>query len=84
MDLPDHMTFQHFFFNTYIGYFLQALPFALAAGAGYALLFLPFGILFPLSQKAPTCKRTVAAGLLSVAVIEVLQPVPGGRLTAMT
>ena len=31
------MTFQYFFFATVAGYFLQALPFALAAGVWYAL-----------------------------------------------
>ena len=31
------MTFQYFFFDTVPGYFLQALPFALAAGVWYAL-----------------------------------------------
>lgn len=31
------MTFQYFFFATVPGYFLQALPFALAAGVWYAL-----------------------------------------------
>lgn len=31
------MTFQYFFFGTVAGYFLQALPFALAAGVWYAL-----------------------------------------------
>lgn len=31
------MTFQYFFFDTVAGYFLQALPFALAAGVWYAL-----------------------------------------------
>lgn len=157
MYFPDDMTFQYFFFSTYIGYFLQALPIALAAGAVYGfvryrkdkvthvgrkafscmfvcyltgliclvigldlmgifyhnlfypfdsgrvirwfggefdlvpdffhhisgevignfLMFLPFGILFPLSQENPTWKKTVAAGFLTVVVIEVLQPVFG-------
>lgn len=43
-------------------------------------MFLPFGILYPLSQKEPTWKKSVIAGLITVAVIEVLQPVFGGQL----
>ena len=151
------MTFQYFFFDTYIGYFLQALPIALLAAvvwymvrnrkdaklprsqklwscifvcymtglvclvilldmmgdAWYALLyhqhsgrsiaffggafdlvpdfwhninsevignvmmFLPFGVLHPLSHPKYTFRKTVFAGLIYVAVIEVLQPVFG-------
>lgn len=37
MYFPDDMTFQYFFFTTYPGYFLQALPIALIAGAIYFL-----------------------------------------------
>lgn len=33
MYFPEDMNFQYFFFDTYIGYFLQALPIALVAGA---------------------------------------------------
>lgn len=32
MYFPEEMTFQYFFFDTYVGYFLQALPFSLLAG----------------------------------------------------
>lgn len=157
MYFPDDMTFQYFFFNTYIGYFLQALPIALAVGAIYGfirfrkdketpmsrklfscafacyitglvclvvgldlmhifwydlfypwnsgitigwfdgaidlvpdffnhiggetignfLMFLPFGILYPLSQKDSTWKKSVVHGLLAVAVIEMIQPIFG-------
>lgn len=35
MYFPDDMTFQYFFFDTYPGYFLQALPIALIAGVIY-------------------------------------------------
>ena len=38
MYFPRDMTFQYFFFDTYPGYFLQALPVALLAGLVYALL----------------------------------------------
>lgn len=155
MYFPEDMNFQYFFFNTYIGYFLQALPIALMAGLIYGvirfrkdketpvsrkifscvfvcyltglvclvigldlmgicyyklfyhrdpgrefwwfdgainlvpdflhrisgevvgnfMMFLPFGILYPLSQKNPTWKRSVLAGFLTVIAIEVLQPV---------
>ena len=157
MYFPDDMNFQYFFFDSYIGYFLQALPLALAAGAVYALIrfrtdretpvgrklfsvafvcyltglvclvvgldlmniawykllyhmdpgrnvrwfggvfdlsldffrniggetvgnflmFLPFGILYPLTRKEPTWKDCVLKGIFAVAVLEVLQPVFG-------
>ncbi len=157
MYFPEDMNFQYFFFDTYIGYFLQALPIALLVSAVYGiikfkkdketpvikklfscvfvcymtglvflvmgldlmnifwykllyrmspgftvdwfggyfdlvpdffnnisaeiignfLMFLPFGILYPLSQKDPTWKRSVKVGLVTVVAIEVLQPVFG-------
>ena len=157
MYFPDDMTFQYFFFDTYIGYFLQALPIALLIGTIYGivryrrdretrisrklfscafvcymtglvclvigldlmhtfwynlfypidssividwfggdfdfvpdffnhisgetignfLMFLPFGILYPLSQKEPAWKKCVIIGFIVVAVIEVIQPVFG-------
>ena len=157
MYFPDDMTFQYFFFDTYIGYFLQALPIALVVGAVYGiirfrtdkettigrkvlscafvcyitglvclvvgldlmnivwykmlyrmdpgktvswfggdfdfaldfinnisgetignfLMFLPFGILYPLSQKEPSWKKCIIRGLIAVAAIEVLQPIFG-------
>lgn len=43
-------------------------------------MFLPFGILYPLSQKEPTWKKSVIVGIITVAVIEVLQPVFGRAL----
>lgn len=157
MYFPKDMNFQYFFFDTYIGYFLQALPIALIVGVIYGvvrfrkdkdtpiskklfvcafvcyitgliclvvgldlmnifwykliyrmdpgrtilwfggdfdlvpdlfnnisgetignfMMFLPFGILYPLSQKEPAWKNCVIRGLISVAVIEVLQPIFG-------
>lgn len=157
MYFPDDMTFQYFFFNTYPGYFLQALPFALAAGIIYAvwrsrktgravgvktllaslfvcyitgllcltlfeyvmgqfyyflfyhgpsgrnwswfnleydlvpdffqsfssenlgniLMYLPFGILYPLFRENSTWKRTVVTGAALSAAIELLQPIFG-------
>lgn len=151
------MNFQYFFFDTYIGYFLQALPIALLIGVIYGivryrkdketpisrklfscafvgyitglvclvvglelmgifwyklfyhmdpgrtigwlggefdlipdffnyisgetignfLMFLPFGILYPLSQKDPVWKKCIIKGLIAVAVIEVSQPIFG-------
>ena len=157
MYFPEDMNFQYFFFDTYIGYFLQALPIAFVVGAifgiirfrkdketpvsrklfscafvcyitglvclvvgldlmhtfwynffypwgssttinwfggefdfaldffsnisgetiGNFLMFLPFGILYPLSQKEPAWKKCVIRGLIAVAIIEVLQPIFG-------
>lgn len=157
MYFPEDMNFQYFFFDTYIGYFLQALPVALIISVIYGfirfrtdketsisrklfscvfvcyitglvclvvgldlmnifwyklfyhmdpgrdigwlggeidlvpdffnnisdetignfLMFLPFGVLYPLSQKDPAWKKCVAKGLVAVAVIEVLQPIFG-------
>ena len=157
MYFPEDMNFQYFFFDTYIGYFLQSLPIALIISAIYGvirfrkdkgtpvsrkvfscmfvcyltglvclvigldlmgifyynlfypmdsgreigwfsgaidlvpdflhhisgevvgnfLMFLPFGVLCPLSQKKPTWKKSVVAGILTVVAIEVLQPIFG-------
>lgn len=156
MYFPDDMTFQYFFFDTYPGYFLQALPIALCAGIIYAvrrrrklgsssanvllpalfvcyitgllcltlfeyimgqvyyflfyhsvsgrswtwlrfeydlvpdffqnfgpenlgniLMYLPFGILYPLFRKGSGWKRTVAAGVAVSVIIELLQPIFG-------
>ena len=151
------MTFQYFFFDTYIGYFLQVLPVALLVSLIYGvilfrkdrkacvsrklfscvfvcyitgliclvvgldligiiwykilyhmdpgtsvgwfngdfnfvpdffnrisgenignfLMFLPFGILYPLSQKEPVWKMCVIKGLVTIVVIEIMQPVFG-------
>lgn len=151
------MTFQYFFFATVPGYFLQALPFALAAGVWYALrlhkkepalpggrvllrslfpcyfagllvftiflypvsdlyyllfygrpsqgglpwfvmdydfsfdffrnfttenrdnilLFLPFGLLYPLYRPQANWGRTVLAGLCATIAIELIQPIVG-------
>ncbi len=35
--IPNHVTFQYLFFDTYLGYFLQLLPFALIAAIIYAI-----------------------------------------------
>lgn len=157
MYFPRDMTFQYFFFDTYPGYFLQALPVALLAGLVYALLrrwrpprlsagqlvlsslfvcylagllvltlfqydladlyyylfyghpghsghpwflfqydliptlhrhfdaenwgnfllYLPYGVLYPLFRPGSSFWRTVAAGLLTSVVIELLQPIFG-------
>ena len=42
---------------------------------GNFLMFLPFGLLYPLSQKEPIWKKCVIKGLIVVVVIEVLQPI---------
>ena len=157
MYFPEDMNFQYFFFDTYIGYFLQALPIALLVSAVYGfirfkkdketpifrkvfscvfvcymtglaclvigldlmnmfwykllyrmdpgfminwfggyfdfvpdlinnisaetignvLMFMPFGILYPLTQKDPAWKECVIKGLITIAAIEVLQPIFG-------
>ena len=41
MYLPTDVTFQYFFFDTYYGYFLQALPIALLAGIVYVDTYPP-------------------------------------------
>lgn len=67
-----------------IGWFCGEYDFALdffnnisGETIGNFLMFLPFGILYPLSQKKPTWKKCVIRGLIAVAVIEVLQPIFG-------
>ena len=157
MYFPKDMTFQYFFFDTYIGYFLQALPIALIVSIiyylikfrkdkktptnkkiflcifvcyitglicltigldliniiwykliyhadsgtsinwfngdfsfnlnfinnltkeniGNFLMFLPFGILYPLSQKEFNYKTTIIKGIILVLIIEVLEPIFG-------
>ena len=146
------MTFQYFFFDTSPGYFLQMVPFAVAAGlavglrkvrqgqgsglwagllAAYltglvgvtlllrvvnlcwywlfyqssggqarffewsynfipnfwhhfraetlanALMFLPFGVLYPLAGEGRCFRRTLTAGAVLILTIELLQPVFG-------
>lgn len=155
MYFPKDMTFQYFFFDTYIGYFLQAVPISLLVGIiywfiklknnkttpttkklfscifvcyitglicltiglvlmnnfwykliyhmdsgnsinwlngdfnwkldffynisgetiGNFLMFLPFGILYPLSQKNLKWKNIILRGILLVLIIEILQPI---------
>ena len=154
MYFPSNMNFQYFFFNTYPGYFLQALPIALIAGAifvvcrsrrsgkpwprhlvpalfvcyltgllcltlfldvmgdlyyflfyhmpsgthirwfcmefdliptfsldaeqiGNFLMFLPFGVFYPLFRAGSTWGQTAAAGILTCLCIELLQPIFG-------
>ncbi len=155
MYFPEEMTFQYFFFATYPGYFLEALPIALAAAYLYwrkhrsmaqtkrellwssafvcyltgllrltlalkmigniwyflfyrlpsgdsirlfnfefdfeldffehlrsenvfnLLMYLPFGVLYPLARRKDGWGRTLLAGLLLVVGIELLQPIFG-------
>ena len=44
---------------------------------GNFIMFLPFGILYPLSKKTVTWKKTILAGLLTSLTIEISQPVFG-------
>lgn len=157
MYFPNDITFQYFFFDTYIGYFLQALPIALAVSAIYGfirfrtnketpisrkmfscvfvcyitglvclvvgldlmnivwynlfyhmdagrevswfggtidlvpdffnnisgetignfLMFLPFGVLYPLAKTTASFKNVAKSGIICVGAIELLQPVFG-------
>lgn len=157
MYFPKDMTFQYFFFDTYIGYFLQALPITLLVGIiywfikfknnktiliskkifscaficyitglvclvigldlmndfwykliyhmdpetsinwfngsfdftldfinnigeeniGNFLMFLPYGILYSLSQKELKWKNIILKGIAFVLIIEILQPIFG-------
>ena len=157
MYFPSDMNFQYFFFSTYPGFFLQALPIALIAGIIYAarqirrgrrrstgriilssffvcyitgllcltllnsiigdiyyflfyhapsgrshhwftfeydfipdffhnfgaenlgniVMFLPFGILYPLFRQSSTWKQTLITGFVTTLGIELLQPVFG-------
>ena len=157
MYFPSDMNFQYFFFDTYPGYFLQALPVALIAGGIYAacqirrnrrrspckivlsalfvcyitgllcltlfnsligdiyyflfyhapsggghawftfeydlipdffhnfgaenlgniVMFLPFGILYPLFKQNSAWMRTLIAGFVTTLGIELLQPIFG-------
>ena len=45
-----------------------------AENLGNILLFLPFGILYPLFHRGSTCKRTLLAGILTSLLIENIQP----------
>ena len=51
MYFPEDMTFQYFFFDTYIGYFLQALPFALLVGAICGIIRYRISKETPISRK---------------------------------
>lgn len=155
--MTDDMTFQYFFFDTYVGYFLQVLPIALAASIVYGavkyrndketalvrklfdcificymtglvclvaaikvigavwyrliyhmesgtvihpfawdinlvpdffthfgletlgnlLMFLPFGVLYPLSGRDVGWRKTICAGFVCSVIIEILQPIFG-------
>lgn len=55
MYFPEDMTFQYFFFDTYVGYFLQALPFALAAGGIYGFVRYRNDRETPVSRKLFSC-----------------------------
>ena len=83
MNCDNHM-FYHMDPGRTIGWFGGNFDFALdfisnisGETIGNFLMFLPFGILYPLSQKEPTWKKCVIRGLIAVAVIEVLQPIFG-------
>ena len=55
MYFPNDMTFQYFFFDTYIGYFLQALPIALAVSIIYYFIKFKKDSKATLSKKIYSC-----------------------------
>lgn len=55
MYFPDNMTFQYFFFDTYIGYFLQALPIALVVSVIYGFIRFRKDKETPISRKFFPC-----------------------------
>ena len=55
MYFPEDMNFQYFFFDTYIGYFLQALPIALIVGAIYGIIRFRKDNETPVSRKVFSC-----------------------------
>ncbi len=55
MYFPEDMNFQYFFFDTYIGYFLQALPIALVVGAIYGIIRFRKDKETPISRKLFSC-----------------------------
>lgn len=55
MYFPKDMTFQYLFFDTYIGYFLQALPISLIVGVIYYFIKLKNDKNMSISKKIFTC-----------------------------
>ena len=55
MYFPEDMNFQYFFFDTYIGYFLQALPIALVVGALFGIIRFRKDEETPISRKLLSC-----------------------------
>lgn len=55
MYFPKDMTFQYFFFDTYIGYFIQALPICLFVGIIYWFIKLKKDKTTTVSQKIFSC-----------------------------
>ena len=59
MYFPSDMTFQYFFFDTYIGYFLQALPIALLIGTIYGIVRYRKDKATPIYRKVFSCAFNV-------------------------
>ena len=55
MYFPDNLTFQYFFFDTYIGYFSQALPLALLVSAVYGFIRYRKDNATPIYRKIFSC-----------------------------
>lgn len=70
MFFPDAMTFRYFFFDTCIGYFLQALPIALLVGALYGSIRFRRDAETPLNRKVFSCAFVCCLTGLICLVIE--------------
>ena len=89
MYFPGDMNFQYFFFDTYIGYFLQALPIALLIGAIYGIVRYRKDKITPTYRKVFSCAficymtglvcLVVGFEIMGIAWYELLYPIPSAR-----
>ena len=89
MYFPSDMTFQYFFFDTYIGYFLQALPIALLIGTIYGIVRYRKDKATPIYRKVFSCaficymtglvSLVVGFEIMGIAWYELLYPIPSAR-----
>ncbi len=89
MYFPSDMTFQYFFFDTYIGDFLQAVPIALLLGAIYGLVRYRKDNTTPTYRKVFSCAficymtglvcLVVGFEIMGIAWFELLYPMPSAR-----
>lgn len=75
MYFPDDMTFQYFFLDTYIGYFLQALPIALVVSTIFGFFRFRTDKETPISRKLFSCAFVcyiIGLVCLVVGLVEIL------------